>query len=140
MTKNINISSSKELQNKCKKIYKKETFHNGINYVPDADVTYLKNFISCDEVPHGDFQLKMMIAQNRYMNKICDYCWNKKNPSKLLVCSGCYLTFYCNIECQRKHWNKHKLRCRKTDGPLDDGPQKIIIFEKKNKNNIVLLS
>jgi len=136
MIRNIRILSDDRIQERCGKIYKKISFRHGIKHVPDEDIAYLRKFIPNEEIPYGDFQLKMMIAQNRHMNKICDYCWNKQNTSKLFVCSGCYLTFYCNKECQQKHWHKHKLRCGKKDGPLDDGPQRITIFEREDKNNV----
>eukprot|EP01084_Bolivina_argentea_P273171 465260_1 len=28
------------------------------------------------------------------------------------ICSGCNMTFYCNINCQRKHWKCHKKSCK----------------------------
>lgn len=28
-------------------------------------------------------------------------------------CSGCKYDRYCSIECQKKHWEKHKLDCKK---------------------------
>lgn len=42
----------------------------------------------------------------------CSYCHS--TTGKLLRCSGCKILFYCNTECQRKHWKLiHKQNCKK---------------------------
>ncbi|TFK48901.1 hypothetical protein OE88DRAFT_436190 [Heliocybe sulcata] len=43
-------------------------------------------------------------------------CTNCSNPEslpnfKLLRCSGCAFSYYCNKECQKNHWPKHKPAC-----------------------------
>ena len=43
--------------------------------------------------------------------KQCAYC--KKEREKLLQCGRCKCVYYCSIDCQRPHWNRHKLTCRK---------------------------
>lgn len=36
---------------------------------------------------------------------VCGYC--QKNKSHLR-CGRCGLVYYCNINCQKKHWKRHK--------------------------------
>ena len=40
----------------------------------------------------------------------CGYCGDKKKERK--KCSGCYHIWYCNRECQQKHWEHHKDDCK----------------------------
>lgn len=39
----------------------------------------------------------------------CSYC--DANLAKPLRCSGCKTSFYCDGECQKKHWSAHKGTC-----------------------------
>ncbi|KAJ3974922.1 hypothetical protein EV361DRAFT_819278 [Lentinula raphanica] len=42
--------------------------------------------------------------------KRCAWC---RNPSVVLKkCSGCESARYCDIQCQREHWSKHKQDCK----------------------------
>ena len=34
---------------------------------------------------------------------------NDKNNKK---CTGCYYVFYCSLDCQREHWDEHKVECK----------------------------
>ena len=51
----------------------------------------------------------------------CSQCGEQSTSpnSKLKHCSRCRSVFYCNVECQRKHWKKggHKARCKE---PVQD--------------------
>lgn len=42
--------------------------------------------------------------------KICESC-SKIDSS--MTCSGCEIARYCNSDCQKKHWRKHKKDCAK---------------------------
>lgn len=42
-------------------------------------------------------------------------CGNPECPGKvkeMLKCSGCRVTFYCCVECQKEDWKAHRLLCR----------------------------
>ncbi|EFJ39547.1 hypothetical protein VOLCADRAFT_100836 [Volvox carteri f. nagariensis] len=41
----------------------------------------------------------------------CAACCNVA-PGKLLRCAACDSAWYCNQECQRKHFKEHKALCR----------------------------
>ena len=49
----------------------------------------------------------------------CAFCYRPHNPPKhkLRPCTGCHRVFYCDKECQTKHWKRerdgHKQRCDK---------------------------
>eukprot|EP00986_Skeletonema_menzelii_P010708 scaffold5342_cov83-Skeletonema_menzelii.AAC.2 len=38
----------------------------------------------------------------------------------LFNCTACYLVRYCGVECQKKHWKKHKRECKKRAAELRD--------------------
>merc|ERR1712062_429584 len=35
------------------------------------------------------------------------------DSKKLMQCSGCHNVFYCDANCQRKHWAAHRQDCRR---------------------------
>lgn len=43
---------------------------------------------------------------------LCIGC--KKLVLQFSRCSRCKVAYYCNIECQRSHWNEHKRICRES--------------------------
>ena len=48
------------------------------------------------------------------MLSTCSYC-EKKSDNKLLLCSRCKVTNYCNKDCQKSHWKEHKIICEDPD-------------------------
>ena len=49
---------------------------------------------------------------------ICFYC-NKSNNLVLYRCDRCKHTLYCDSECQRLHWSKHKVLCKQRAANLE---------------------
>ena len=51
------------------------------------------------------------------MNKIdgvcCANCGKEKGGASLKACTACKLVKYCNVNCQRNHWQKHKKECKR---------------------------
>lgn len=46
-------------------------------------------------------------------NNSCSQCLKSLQLSRAYRCSQCQKAYYCNRECQRKHWNRgHKAHCR----------------------------
>ena len=47
--------------------------------------------------------------------KDCVFCGAREGsiPGVILhkICSKCKMTYYCSVECQKKHWNFHKKYC-----------------------------
>ena len=50
---------------------------------------------------------------------ICDFpecakmfSFSPTDPVPLKCCSGCKYMYYCNRECQQKHWSFHKTECK----------------------------
>ena len=43
------------------------------------------------------------------MDRCCSFCGEK---NEILKCSRCNKAFYCNKECQKNDWGKHKNLCR----------------------------
>jgi TPR repeat protein len=50
-------------------------------------------------------------AIRRAMNKKCSTC---DSGTDLKSCAGCGQVWYCNAECQKKDWKKHKEMCKKS--------------------------
>ena len=68
----------------------------------DHDLVWLKPI---KEIYSNDDDKKSITKQ-------CSYCWS--TLGNLLRCSGCKILFYCNTECQSKHWKLiHKENCKK---------------------------
>ena len=84
-----------------------------------------------DDFEQKKLQLQCSIVLNRLMNRICNACFNKSATEKLLVCSKCNMTFYCNQNCQQKDWNSHQKWCCKQDAAPDDGPMKSVVMKLK---------
>lgn len=70
------------------------------------------------------------ILDRRYKNyKLeCNYCSQKIQNDKSVVCSGCYRIKYDSIECQKKDWLNHKYECLYGVEPLNK--KNIISTEK----------
>ena len=60
---------------------------------------------------------------------LCNHCM-KKNPKKL--CTGCRTAFYCSKNCQKKHWEYHKIICKSINLLENDSKHK----ESVNVNEI----
>lgn len=58
---------------------------------------------------------------------ICIWCGF--HDKKLGFCNKCYLVQYCSADCKEKDFKKHSKRCCQLDGPLDDGPQRLVMFK-----------
>ena len=57
------------------------------------------------EKGHDKIVLLLKAAQSR-----CAYCYKME---KTHSCARCKESFYCNVDCQRKHWAHHKAVCAK---------------------------
>ena len=78
-------------------LYQKITpVHHNIKKVPDFEVRFKQALMKILE------PLKV---------PVCAACHEAK--TKLMKCSQCKKTVYCNAECQRKDWAAHKLTCEK---------------------------
>jgi hypothetical protein len=52
------------------------------------------------------------LSSSKILN-LCAHCGRCENKeTKLLKCSRCNQTSYCNAECQKAHWPKHKKACK----------------------------
>ena len=49
------------------------------------------------------------------VSSVYSVCSNCKHPAKkgedLKRCSGCHITRYCSVQCQRKDWDFHRFAC-----------------------------
>lgn len=106
-------------------------------YIPTVDILKVVSTIARhNKESHTEeltkeksLEIAQQLCFNRLANRICENCGDKSNIIKLQICQNCCLSWYCNKECQRNHWNKHKLRCCNRNGPLDDGYQAIMMLE-----------
>ena len=64
----------------------------------------LTTVMVCSEKCHNVQTRKM----KRHLILICEVCGK---DGKLMTCAKCKIANYCSLECQRKHWSKHKLVC-----------------------------
>lgn len=53
--------------------------------------------------------------RGRNGKRICMYCSRVgSNGTDMLSCSKCTISFYCNAQCQKKDWKRHKKWCGKS--------------------------
>ena len=104
-------------------------FMRGVSKMPVVDISMITSRMTDGDGPANERDMKaaQMLTFNRLANRICEECSYKKTLTNLSICSGCALSWYCSKECQTRHWNTHKLRCCKSDGPLDTGYQAIVL-------------
>ena len=57
------------------------------------------------------------IAKNGTPTKMCSAC--EKKSDTLKKCRNCKCVWYCDKECQNKHWEEHKKECRPIKKELD---------------------
>lgn len=52
--------------------------------------------------------------------KCCAECGEEEGGVSLKACKSCMLVKYCNANCQRNHWPKHKKDCKRRAAELRD--------------------
>ena len=57
---------------------------------------------------------------NMATNFYCAECGQEEGAVSLKTCMSCKLVKYCNAECQRNHWPKHKKPCKRHAAELRD--------------------
>ena len=45
--------------------------------------------------------------------RTCATCFKVGQKRELKKCGNCYMRYYCNEDCQRRHWCRHKVECRR---------------------------
>lgn len=116
-----------EVDELCQRALDDRRFRIAFLSLPDADVEMIRKVAGQEDA--DEMFYRYQLVQMRWQNPICAYCGNKQEPKKLKRCTQCYLEFYCNRECQAKHWKTHKARCGKVNGPLDEGYQRIVALQ-----------
>ncbi len=57
--------------------------------------------------------VNQMICDKNMIGSDVGECAQCQSPKATKKCSKCAFMRYCNAECQKKHWNEHKLHCGK---------------------------
>ena len=72
-----------------------------LNYNPEKDFSKIEKQIRtlCQNEPRMDFHH-------------CRQC-TRTEEIRLLKCGHCKKASYCSVECQKEHWGKHKIFCKK---------------------------
>ena len=109
-------------------------FWTAIQNIPDVDIQCFDKIF--EKVPESERmseeQIRIQLIVNRYTNPICDSCWKKPSSKvKLYRCPECQIAMYCGDACLKAARPAHIRRCCRKDGPLDDGPQKIVFIIPK---------
>ena len=53
---------------------------------------------------------RIIVNQCKLSSCWCSACYGKNE--KLKPCGKCFTASYCNVECQKRHWSKHKNLCK----------------------------
>ena len=78
--------------------------------------TRIGGFISIKTACSESCSKEIMKAEIKQENLhyICNGC-GKNSEAKLSKCGGCGYVYYCNKQCQKKHWPYHKSICFRKD-------------------------
>ena len=94
-------------------------FTQACRNVPLIDITTLQDTATV-EISIRD--ARCVLAQDYWTTNICNTCW--KPGAK--HCSTCHLTRYCNRQCQKADWKRHKQRCCQRPGVLEIGAMQLV--------------
>ena len=53
---------------------------------------------------------RIIVDQSKLSSCWCSACYGKSE--KLKSCGKCFTASYCNVDCQKRHWPKHKKLCK----------------------------
>lgn len=63
----------------------------------------------------------MSNTEEQALDEVCAACGKAAVDNvKLKMCTACELVKYCNVECQKNHWPRHKKACRKRAAEIRD--------------------
>jgi hypothetical protein len=65
-------------------------------------------------------QLAMVQSLNDASVHCCAECGKEEGGASLKACKACMLVRYCNADCQRNHWPKHKKECKRRAAEIRD--------------------
>ena len=69
----------------------------------------------------GTGRMPPLISVYHALEPLCARCGKRaEGGAKLKRCTACKQTFYCNVECQRRHWKSHKPLCRQAQASSGD--------------------
>ena len=63
---------------------------------------------------------------------LCSACGKKGDKCTLMKCRACKCVWYCDKDCQKKHWKEHKKECKRIKKELDERGGKLNIGTEKN--------
>jgi len=73
---------------------------------------FLFDRVVLEDLVNASFENNESQASVKPINRICLTC-QKPDPAK--KCGACKAVYYCSINCQKKHWPKHKELCKKNN-------------------------
>ena len=108
----LGISHAQNLNNALKKL--------GYEPVKEKSLWYEQDTFSCIKGNFEAFSIELAEATKLFLAeesaatsyevpKSCAVC---KQEGQSLRCSRCKVVYYCNQDCQRKHWPTHKFTCK----------------------------
>ena len=122
-------------------------FNHAVQHIPPADIDFMERAMAKIGRTGSRLETAVNLAYCRLSNRICDACmWkpargSRRHESRLRLCSGCCLAWFCSEECRskahartyEKNRSKHLLRCcvALASAPLDDGPMSITVVSLK---------
>lgn len=77
------------------------------------DLSSIKDIEKDDHQGLKQFSTGLQSAMSQFLSYYCSHCG--KYDVKLKSCTGCRHAYYCDAQCQRGDWEKHKQDCRKKE-------------------------
>jgi len=120
-------NAGKDIEEIDKHKLKVTTFLLHLNDIPHIDTFWFTKAV----VKH-DLTMSPMNPNNKFANNLypsfnisiphemqvidtrtCATCFKVGQKRELKKCGNCYMRYYCNEDCQRRHWCRHKVECRR---------------------------
>jgi len=81
-------------------------------YEADNNFAYKKDLFDAEPTEHNRRRMIEDVKMYNFaptVDRWCLWCENKQDVKK--ICARCRHVFFCNVDCQRKAWGKHKAHC-----------------------------
>ena len=80
-------------------------------YAVDNNFAYKKDLFDAEPTQHNKIRMEADVRMYNFAPTVDRWClWCERKEVKR-ICSKCHHVFFCDTECQRRAWGRHKVHC-----------------------------